>query len=60
MQAANWRSTPEKTHLLEKAGFKNFQYAQTLTKHPLYSNLEKEEPIQGYDRGDYVAICAEK
>jgi ubiquinone/menaquinone biosynthesis C-methylase UbiE len=60
VKESNWRSTPEKVDLLTKAGFKNFQYAQTLTKHPVYSDLEFEKPVPGYDRGDYVAIYAEK
>ena len=58
--AANWRSTPEKVKMLENIGFTKFKFAQTLTKHPVYSNLEKEEPMEGYDRGDYVCICAIK
>jgi len=57
---ANWRTTQEKIDLLNEVGFKNFKYAQTLTRHPLYSNIEKEEPIEGYYRGDYVAICGQK
>ena len=57
---ANWRTTQEKIDLLKEVGFKDFKYAQTLTRHPLYSNREKEEPIEGYDRGDYVAICGQK
>jgi len=57
---ANWRTTHEKIKLLKEVGFKNFSYAQTLTRHPLYSNTEKEEPIEGFDRGDYVAICGQK
>lgn len=57
---ANWRTTREKIDLLEKVGFKNFKFAQTLTRHPLYSNQEKEEPSEGHDRGDYVAICGQK
>ncbi len=58
--AAVWRSTPDKVELLKQAGFKEFKFAQTLTRHPVYSNLEKEEPVEGYDRGDYVCICAIK
>jgi SAM-dependent methyltransferase len=58
--AANWRSTPEKVELLKKVGFTDFKFAQTLTRHPVYSNAEKEEPVEGYDRGDYVCICAIK
>jgi len=58
--AAKWRTTEEKTELLKQVGFKNFNFAQTLTKHPCYSNKEVEKPVPGYDRGDYVAIQAEK
>jgi len=60
VRVANWRTTDEKIKLLEKAGFKDFEFAQTLTKHPKYSNEEIENPIEGYDCGDYVAICAIK
>lgn len=57
---SNWRSTPEKVELLTQAGFCNFRYAQTLTRHPAYSDREMEQPVPGYEKGDYVAICAEK
>jgi SAM-dependent methyltransferase len=60
VKTANWRTTHEKVELLEAAGFSQFNYAQTLTKHPLYSNKVAEEPIEGFDCGDYVAICATK
>lgn len=60
VQESNWRSTPEKVEILEKSGFGDFKYAQTLTKHPAYSDTEAEEPVEGYDRGDYVAILAQK
>lgn len=57
---ANWRTTEEKIAMLKRAGFTNLEYAQTLTKHPIYSNNTIEEPISGYDCGDYVAICGLK
>ncbi len=57
---ANWRTTEEKIMLMQEIGFVNFEYAQTLTKHPIYSNNVTEEPIPGYDCGDYVAICGYK
>ncbi len=57
---ANWRTTPEKVEALKKAGFSEFQYFQTLTTHPLYSNDEFEEPKEGYKEGNYVAITAIK
>lgn len=60
VKAAHWRTTPEKMALLRQAGFTEFKFAQTLTRHPAYSNETKEEPIEGYDRGDYVCICAIK
>ncbi len=54
--AAKWKTTPEKAELLEKVGFLELEYSQTLTRHPRYSNDAVEEPSAGYDRGDYVAI----
>lgn len=57
---SNWRSTPEKIRMLENAGFKDLEFAQTLTKHPAYSDVAVEKPIPGYDCGDYVAIKAIK
>lgn len=60
VKVANWRTTKEKIQLLKKTGFTQLKFAQTLTKHPLYSNDTLEEPIEGYDAGDYVAICALK
>ncbi len=60
VKIANWRTTQEKIDLLKTCGFANLRFAQTLSKHPLYSNCEKEEPSQGYNCGDYVAICASK
>lgn len=60
VKSANWRTTKEKIDILEQVGFKNLKFAQTLTRHPVYTNDSKEEAIEGYDRGDYVAICGEK
>jgi SAM-dependent methyltransferase len=60
VKSANWRTTMEKTAMLNKAGFTDFAYAQTLTKHPVYSDNSLEEPREGFDCGDYVAICAYK
>lgn len=57
---ACWRTTAEKTEALSRAGFVDFEYAQTLTRHPLYSDEKVEEPVPGYDKGDYVAICGYK
>jgi SAM-dependent methyltransferase len=56
--AAHWRTTEEKAELLERVGFADLEYAQTLTVHARYANDFVEEPIEGYDRGDYVLIRA--
>ncbi len=58
--AAHWRTTKEKIALLEQCGFGKLEFAQTLTRHPIFTNDSVEDPIEGYDRGDYVAICAWK
>ena len=58
--AARWRTTPEKVELLRSTGFEGFEFFQTLTRHPKYSDELVEQPVPGYDRGDYVAIRARK
>ncbi len=60
VKSANWRTTGEKVEILQHVGFKNFQFAQTLTTCPCYSNDAIEEPSEGFSRGSYVAICATK
>ena len=39
---------------------KNICFMQTLVAHPIYTNDSVEEPIEGYDKGGYVALIAEK
>ncbi|MCL7936654.1 MAG: class I SAM-dependent methyltransferase [marine benthic group bacterium] len=58
--AAHWRTTEEKAQILERVGFVRLEYAQTLTVHARFANDFVEEPIEGYDRGDYVLIRAYK
>ena len=60
VNAANWRTTAEKIAHLERAGFGRLKFLQTLTTHPLYSERQAEEPVEGYDRGDYVAAIGFK
>lgn len=60
VNVANWRTTAEKISLMEKNGFRDLTSAQTLTTHPLYSDLATEQPIPGHDRGDYVAVTGWK
>lgn len=58
--AARWRTTQEKIDLLRSVGFVDLEFAQTLTRHPKYSDDTVESPTEGYDRGDYVAILARR
>lgn len=60
VKEANWRTTAEKADMLKRIGFTGLTYSQTLTSHPLYSNVALEMPSPGHDRGDYVAITATK
>lgn len=60
VKAANWRTTAEKTEIMLRAGFTDLTYLQTLTTHPLESDRVDEEPISGYDKGDYVAVIGYK
>lgn len=60
VNAANWRTTGEKIAHLQRAGFSSLRFMQTLTTHPLYSERQAEEPVEGYDRGDYVAAIGYK
>lgn len=57
---ANWRTTQEKVDILKESGFRDFSFSQTLTKHPFYADHEAEAPVDGYQKGDYVAINAKK
>lgn len=57
---AHWRTTDEKIRLLKECGFDNLEFAQTLMRHPIFTNDSVEKPSDGYDRGDYVAIRAWK
>ncbi|WP_081212275.1 class I SAM-dependent methyltransferase [Salegentibacter sediminis] len=56
-KSAHFHEVPEITKLLEKAGFSEFKYWQTLL------NLEEEkfeEPQKGYGNGGFVVIRAHK
>lgn len=60
VKTARWRTTASKVKMLEDAGFKNLEYCQTLTTHPIASNEVIEDPQDGCDKGDYVAVIAYK
>ena len=56
-QDAHFHSTEELTELLRQAGFRNFNYWQTLTKR---SKNKIEKPIQGFGNGSFTVIKANK
>ncbi|MBI4946286.1 MAG: class I SAM-dependent methyltransferase [Bacteroidetes bacterium] len=75
-KGAHFHSTEEITLLLKKAGFKNFQYWQTLTNTQSEKNIpcacctpsyfpmlpieNKERPKSGFGEGSFVVIKAQK
>lgn len=60
VKEATWRSTRESIDPIEKAGFKNLYFKQSLTCDPHFSNITVEEPQDGYDKGSYVAFMGIK
>lgn len=60
IEGADWLSVNRVKKLLKNAGFVDFEYAQTLTFHPKYTNENIEKPSEGYKRGDFVVIRARK
>lgn len=60
VQAATWHTTAERVAALEAAGFTVTRTAQTLTRHPRFSPDHVEDPSEGHDRGDYVAVVARR
>jgi len=60
VEAANWYTTAERVAAMEHAGFTLVRTAQTLTRHPVFAPHGVEEPREGHDAGDYVAIVARR
>ncbi|MGC8613611.1 MAG: class I SAM-dependent methyltransferase [Conexivisphaera sp.] len=56
VSSARWHTSEEIGALLRGAGFTDLEFAQTLTRHPRYSDEAPEDPVPGHDRGDYVAV----
>jgi len=60
VREARWCTIEEASEWLKEAGFVDLRFAQTLTRHPKYSDNYVEQATEGYERGDYVAIKARK
>jgi len=60
ISGAHWLSTEEVAALLHDSGFTELKYAQTLTKHPKYTNEKTEIPAEGYKKGDFIVVQGRK
>lgn len=60
VKAATWHTTAERIKAYEAAGFEVLGTAQTLTTHPGRAGESVENPRDGYESGDYVAILGKK
>jgi hydroxymethylpyrimidine/phosphomethylpyrimidine kinase len=56
LEGSEWLSVERVEAVLERAGFRDIEHTQTLTRHPRYSNDTVEDPQSGYDCGDYVVL----
>jgi SAM-dependent methyltransferase len=56
----NWHRTGYYIELLTRIGFTNLTFKQTVLANPPYQNDRAEDPIDGYDKGNYIAIIAQK
>lgn len=56
----NWHPITWYANLLTRIGFTNIRYFQTVLANPPYQKDEVEEPIEGFTKGNYVAIVAER
>lgn len=60
VKQASWRTTADKAQTIRESGFADLEFRQTLTLSPLYSHTLVEDPMEGCDRGSYVAIIGYK
>lgn len=55
-----WHLTSWYVDLLERIGFRDFHYFQTVLANPPYQEDEAVDPISGYTKGNYIAVVAVK
>ena len=61
VESGVFHTTPDKAEVItDGLGMTNVRYLQTLLAHPVYTNDQVEEPVDGFDKGGYVALIAEK
>ena len=56
----NWHVTTFYIDLLERIGFTDLRFRQTVLANSTFQNDAVEDPIPGYTQGNYVAIIATK
>lgn len=56
----NWHVIPYYIDILKKVGFTDLEFKQTVLANTTYQDDKPEDPVPGYDKGNYVAIIATK
>ncbi|MBT1164533.1 class I SAM-dependent methyltransferase [Bifidobacterium felsineum] len=56
----NWHPISWYAALLERIGYRDLKFFQTVLANPPYQKDAVEDPIEGYTKGNYVAIVASK
>ncbi len=60
IRGANWLTTADVTAMMQRAGFTNLRYIQTLRRHPKYTDEQVETPVEGYREGDFIVVRGRK
>ncbi|MBT1166662.1 class I SAM-dependent methyltransferase [Bifidobacterium simiarum] len=55
-----WHLTEWYVDLLRSLGFREFRFFQTVLANPPYQEQAVEDPIEGYKKGNYIAVVALK
>ena len=56
----HWHVTEWYIDLLRRIGFREFRFFQTVLANPTHQEDTVEDPIEGYDKGNYIAVVALK
>lgn len=56
----HWHVTEWYLDVLREIGFKDFRFFQTVLANPTHQEDAVEDPIEGYDKGNYIAVVAIK
>lgn len=56
----NWHVVGYYVDILRRIGFTDIEFKQTVLANTTYQNDAPEDPVPGYDKGNYVATIATK